>query len=142
MWSSRGSSAHGARDNFPARGPTQQNPHPSNPDMVNGSVQRSTVGVVPTPADTSAAALLTCLESLRKQACGRLRWIAAPSECSALATTIAQAADEVDGGNPQAAARELDALLADLDAAFASGRMSDAGYWLLASNVRIIRGKL
>ncbi len=48
----------------------------------------------------------------------------------------------MDRGNPQAAAGELDALLADLDAAFASGRVSDAGYWLLASNVRIIRGKL
>ena len=79
-------------EHFPARGPTQQDPHPSNPNMVNGSVQRSTVGVVPTPADPSAAALLTCLESLRKQACGRLRWIPGPSECPAFATRISRAA--------------------------------------------------
>jgi hypothetical protein len=110
-------------------------------EMINGV----TVGVEPSPADRSPAALLKRLRTLTNSSCtAPMLWINDKSLCSRLLSALDRAEISRSSRQPtqmKEALAEYSALLTALsgDTRVAS---TSAAYWLLKSNAEIIKGSL
>lgn len=107
-----------------------------------GSVPGKTVGVVPVPLDASPGGLLDRLATLAAEACGALGWVPDSTTCTSISSDIADADAAEAASDPATADAELAAVLVTLETALSDGNANSLGYWLLRSNIEIIRGKL
>jgi hypothetical protein len=118
-------------------------PTPEYPDLFEeASLSGKTIGAVAVPADTTPGALIDRLAGLATDACGSLGWISTSTGCTSISTDIADADAAEAVSDLTTADAELAAVLSTLDTALANGDTNTLGYWLLRSNIEIIRGKL
>jgi len=116
------------------------------PNLFEGSVMSTTVGVAPFPSGMTTTTLITRLDSLTARTCSDLAWISSASVCTALDGHLASASTAVAANDDGGARTALLAFISELD----TGRfpptgtptLSSSAYWLLRPNATYILGRI
>jgi hypothetical protein len=136
-----------AQGNWPLPTCCDDDPPSSGEDpIVTRSVSVSVVGVEPWPSDRSAQSLLARLRTLTQTSCASpLSWITDAALCSQLVSDIDAAESYRASGQNAQAQSSLDhysGLISSPDPGVPATGVKNAAYWLLNSNIQVVKSSL
>jgi len=116
------------------------------PDLYEGTVQSTTVGVDPFPVGMTTTSLIARLDSLTARTCGDLAWISASTTCSTLRSHLSTASGALAANNDGDARTAMLGYIGELDSSHSppagSPTVKATAYWLLRPNATFVLGRI